>query len=227
MPEVIDCGVRELLKPYAARVALRDPDEPALATDLRMLDPYAALPGFEPRHPVCAPEGIGWLVFYTWRPVADGSELSRVAPSNGGRLRGWLTVGLSGAELVDALERINGGEFVIAQERGIGRRRGTGEQDVLTVRGCGGLTAREREVLGLIASGLSNQQIVDETLLSINSIKSYIRAAYRKIGATSRSEAVLWAVDHGLRSDPYPPTPWRRPAHHARLGLDDDCRSTA
>ncbi|HET9841282.1 MAG TPA: response regulator transcription factor, partial [Nocardioides sp.] len=227
MPEVVDFGVRELLKPYAARVALRDPDEPALATDLRLLDPYAAVPGFEPRHPVWVPEDTGWLVFYTWRPVADASELFGVEPSIAGRLRGWLTVGLSGAELVDALERIHGGEVVIAQERGIGRRAGVGEQDVSSVRGCGGLTAREREVLGLIASGLSNQQIVDQTLLSINSIKSYIRAAYRKIGATSRSEAVLWAVDHGLRSDPDRPTAWGQPAHHPRLGLGHECRSTA
>lgn len=34
--------------------------------------------------------------------------------------------------------------------------------------------------------------------VSINSIKSYIRAAYRTMGVTSRSQAVLWGVEHGL-----------------------------
>ena len=60
------------------------------------------------------------------------------------------------------------------------------------------LTQRETEVLAFIAAGRSNQDIVDETLLSINSVKSYIRSAYSKIGVTSRSQAVLWAVRHGL-----------------------------
>jgi DNA-binding CsgD family transcriptional regulator len=35
--------------------------------------------------------------------------------------------------------------------------------------------------------------------ISPNSLKSYIRAAYRKIGVTTRSQAVLWGIRHGLR----------------------------
>jgi two-component system, NarL family, response regulator LiaR len=38
-------------------------------------------------------------------------------------------------------------------------------------------------------------------MLSINSIKSYIRSAYRKIGVTSRSRAILWGIDHGFQPD--------------------------
>ena len=64
-----------------------------------------------------------------------------------------------------------------------------------------GLTAREAEVLSLITMGLSNQEIADRTLLSLNSIKSYIRSAYRKIDVDSRSRAVLWGVEHGMRAD--------------------------
>ena len=48
-----------------------------------------------------------------------------------------------------------------------------------------GLTAREAEVLSLITMGLSNQEIAERTLLSLNSIKSYIRSAYRKIDVDS------------------------------------------
>jgi DNA-binding NarL/FixJ family response regulator len=50
----------------------------------------------------------------------------------------------------------------------------------------------------MIASGRSNREIADETNLSINSVKSYIRGAYAKIEVTSRSQAVLWAIQHGL-----------------------------
>ena len=64
-----------------------------------------------------------------------------------------------------------------------------------------GLTARESEVLSLITQGYSNNDIVETTMLSINSIKSYIRSAYRKIDVDSRSRAVLWGVEHGMRAD--------------------------
>ena len=37
--------------------------------------------------------------------------------------------------------------------------------------------------------------------LSINSIKTYIRSAYRKIGVTKRTEAVIWGIDNGFRPD--------------------------
>ena len=65
-----------------------------------------------------------------------------------------------------------------------------------------GLTAREAEVLSLITMGLSNAEIAHQLVLSVNSVKSYIRSCYRKIYAESRSHAVLWGVAHGLRPRP-------------------------
>lgn len=61
-----------------------------------------------------------------------------------------------------------------------------------------GVTERELDVLRMITEGLSNQEIADRSFLSINSVKSYIRAAYRKIDVSSRSKAVLWGVQNGL-----------------------------
>ena len=60
------------------------------------------------------------------------------------------------------------------------------------------LTGRERDVLGLIARGYSNQEVATRSFLSINSVKTYIRTAYRKIGVTSRSQAVIWCLTHGF-----------------------------
>jgi DNA-binding CsgD family transcriptional regulator len=66
-----------------------------------------------------------------------------------------------------------------------------------------GLTDREASILALIASGMSNQDIATHLYLSVNSIKTYIRTAYRRIGARSRSEALLWALRHNLaEADP-------------------------
>ena len=65
----------------------------------------------------------------------------------------------------------------------------------------GGLTEREYDVLELVTQGLSNDEVAARLFLSVNSVKSYIRTAYRKIGATRRSQAVLWGVQHGFEPD--------------------------
>ena len=57
-------------------------------------------------------------------------------------------------------------------------------------------------MLSLISQGYSNQEIASEVVLSINSIKTYIRTAYRKIGVDSRAGAVSWAIRHGFASTP-------------------------
>lgn len=64
-----------------------------------------------------------------------------------------------------------------------------------------GLTQREAEVLALIVQGLSNADIAVRAHLSPNSVKTYIRSCYRRIGASSRTQAVLWGIDHGFRPD--------------------------
>ena len=61
--------------------------------------------------------------------------------------------------------------------------------------------AREAEVIALITQGLGNEEIADRMFMSVNTIKTYIRTAYRKIGVDSRVRAVLWGVDHGFRPD--------------------------
>ncbi len=60
------------------------------------------------------------------------------------------------------------------------------------------LAPREVEVLGLIADGFSNADIAARLYLSINSVKTYIRGAYRRIGVQTRSQAVAWTIRHDL-----------------------------
>lgn len=66
------------------------------------------------------------------------------------------------------------------------------------------LSGRERDVIELIAAGRSNQEVADTLFVTINSVKTYIRSAYRRIGITSRSQAVIWAVQHGIGPAPQP-----------------------
>ena len=60
------------------------------------------------------------------------------------------------------------------------------------------LSHREWDVLQRICLGLSNAEIAADLYVSINSVKTYIREAYRKIGVTSRTQAVLWGLGRGL-----------------------------
>lgn len=60
------------------------------------------------------------------------------------------------------------------------------------------LTARECDIVELIVAGMSNREIGDELSLSVNSVKTYIRTAYRKMGVQRRTQAMLWALEHGL-----------------------------
>ena len=65
-----------------------------------------------------------------------------------------------------------------------------------------GLSPREIDVLREVVNGLSNHEIADELYLSINSVKTYIRSAYRKVGVTTRAQAVSWCVRNGFPTPP-------------------------
>lgn len=60
------------------------------------------------------------------------------------------------------------------------------------------LTAREREVLGCLAEGMTNQQVASRLGISIRTVTVHVSNLLRKTGSASRTEAALWAVRHGL-----------------------------
>jgi predicted ATPase/DNA-binding CsgD family transcriptional regulator len=61
-----------------------------------------------------------------------------------------------------------------------------------------GLSAREAEVLRLVATGLTNAEVADKLFLSSRTIEWYLGSIYRKLGFHSRTEAARFAVEHGL-----------------------------
>jgi DNA-binding NarL/FixJ family response regulator len=60
------------------------------------------------------------------------------------------------------------------------------------------LTAREREVLALIAAGLTNKQIAEQLILSPHTVNIHVQAIYRKLAVSSRAEATRYALTHDL-----------------------------
>jgi len=61
-----------------------------------------------------------------------------------------------------------------------------------------GLTAREAEILALVARGMSNRQIAASLVLSEKTVRNHVERTYAKIGATNRVGASLYALQHGL-----------------------------
>jgi two-component system, NarL family, response regulator LiaR len=132
--------------------------------------------------------------------ASDDPAAVQDAVANGAA--GYVHKGVTLGGLVDALQRIHAGQPVVElgdtvsdpDEPEVGTAAWPGQEQ--------GLTERESEVLSLICQGLSNQQVAQNLYLSINSVKTYIRTLYRKIGAQSRSQAVIWGLQRGFSPRP-------------------------
>ena len=61
------------------------------------------------------------------------------------------------------------------------------------------LTRREKVVLAELAEDVTLEEIATRLFVTRNTVKSQVRSVYRKIGASTRAEAVAWATEHGLR----------------------------
>ena len=72
--------------------------------------------------------------------------------------------------------------------------------DVVRAEACGetGLTARELEVLEMVARGLPNRAVAEELFLSDQTVKRHLRKVYRKLGVANRTEAARTAYSLGL-----------------------------
>jgi two-component system, NarL family, response regulator LiaR len=193
--EVVVHGLASMLRTYSERVEVVEVDvnaHPSSSVDIALFDTFAQ--SFRDRERIARlvrdPE-IAKVVVYTWSADDPAVAATRVPG-----IAAYVSKRLPAADLVTTLERIHSGDTVPLRDSGHGPLVGgdwPGREE--------GLTARESEVLSLITQGYSNNDIVDTTMLSINSIKSYIRSAYRKIGVTSRSRAILWGIDHGFQPD--------------------------
>lgn len=189
--EVVVAGVHQMLQPFSDRIQVVELDSGVpVATDVDVLlyDAFSRQRVTGPVEQVVADTPAA-VVLYTWHL---SPELVRECLDKG--VQGCVSKMVEAHELVEAIEKVAGGSVVISPDPGPHLEPAHGDWPGRQH----GLSARESEVIALIAQGLSNQEIADRAYLSINSVKTYIRSAYRKIGVQRRTQAVLWATDHDI-----------------------------
>jgi DNA-binding NarL/FixJ family response regulator len=186
--ELVHAGVTQMLSEYADRVRVL----PTEATrdeiaDVALVDPFTRRTEEEPDTPttVTRPPGTTRVAVFTWE-CRDGF----VERAMLGGADGYLSKELPALELIAALEKVHAGERIVALDL-VPRAQAQLPRAI-------GLTPRESHVVALIAAGAPNKEIARHLGLSMNTVKSHIRTAYRAMGVSSRTQAVLWAVDHGV-----------------------------
>ena len=187
--EIDVAGVTAVLGRFTDRVSLVPPDEDDV--DVVLYGAREHHPGHDTDLHALLRSSDATVIVLGWSADGPQSDWALACGAHG-----RLAKTMAGSDLVAGLERIN-------RERDRARELPQDE-------GCHpaprmtGLTPREQEVLTLITRGLTNQEIADFAYLSINSVKTYIRSAYRKIGVTRRSQAVGWGLLAGLAEAPAP-----------------------
>jgi DNA-binding NarL/FixJ family response regulator len=189
--ELVRRGLESMLKTLGGFELGTVKDRKRLPIDVALFETYGASPDDHTLARAVSDPYIRRVAVYTWN---HHPGLVNEVVRNG--VSGYLGKSLTAAQLGRALLAIHGGQAVVAP--GLMGHETTDDHVQSEVDQ---LTARERETLGLIATGKSNDEIARTMEISLNSVKSYIRSAYRKTGVQSRSQAVLWAVQHGLGAE--------------------------
>lgn len=194
------------MRPGVVRVAVVSPQEVVMRGLTSMLADFpdrvvvTALPSVRSRAP-----GVDVILYDTLGlHLADGSDLVHLLQETDATVlifsrdmrpdlrvkayslgaKAWVSMSVHAGDLVRAIELAASGQSLGEREDRLGT--------------VAGLTTREVEVLALITQGLSNKDIADKLVVSVNTLKSHIRQTYRKIEVTTRSQAVSWAITHGF-----------------------------
>lgn len=118
--------------------------------------------------------------------------------------RGYLTKDAGGDEIVRAIGDVLSGKAGLSPQiqRRLLERLAEPELPARPVEPPDGLTLRETEVIGLIAEGMTNQEIARALHVSTATVKTHINNLFAKTGLKDRAQAVRYAYRHGLAQPP-------------------------
>jgi|SRR4051794_37995231 len=185
--DIVVAGVAHTLDQTRLMVRTVQPDVVLLDHRMPDGDGVSAIPELRSLRP-----GIGIVVL-----TASAADHVLMAAIEAGA-SGFLSKTRSIDEVTAAVRAAAAGESVISPEmlaRLLPRfQRSTGH-------GAAELTDREREVLSLVAEGLSNAAIADRLIVSVHTVRNHIASMSAKLGAHSKLEALSIAVRQGLLPD--------------------------
>ncbi|MCM3660736.1 response regulator transcription factor [Georgenia satyanarayanai] len=111
--------------------------------------------------------------------------------------RGYVTKAITPTELADAVRRVAGGDAVFSPRLAgfVLDAFGTAAKDIATTDDeLDRLSAREQEVMRLIARGYSYKEVASELFISIKTVETHVSAVLRKLQLSSRHELTRWAA---------------------------------
>jgi len=191
--DVVIAGLAAMLRPYRSQIAVMDVStgRPTRRSpvDVALYDSYGR-PGLDMKRIA---------------ETADQANVSRVAvftfdfqqrlveEALAAGVTGYLWKGLSSAELVVALQQVAAGDVVVSEPRPHTHPLDSPELSwPLRHRG---LTVRESEAMALLVLGQRNREIAETMYVSIDTVKTHLRNAYRKLQVRNRAEAVATALE--------------------------------
>lgn len=110
---------------------------------------------------------------------------------------GYLLKDVGREELVDAIRQVAGGGAFIEGQMLKGMLTDMKPAGPMPTA-ARNLTKREREILALVAEGMSNREIAERLVLSPETVKSHVAAILEKLGVSDRTQAAIYAVKNGL-----------------------------
>ncbi len=197
--EIVRRGVRDLLESEPdlvvvgeaatedeaiRRIPALDPDVAVLDVRLQEGDGITACREIRSRHPRTA-----CLMLTSF---ADDQALFDAVMAGAA---GYVLKQIRSSELVSCVRRVAAGEHLLdpaATARVLERLRRGPEEDERIAR----LSPQERQVLVLLADGLTNRQIGERMYLAEKTVKNYVTSVLSKLGVTRRTEAAVYAARH-------------------------------
>lgn len=192
---IVVAGVAAALEPYTDRVRVVELDSrtPVVSkVDVVLLDSFGQVQGGDIDLAAMGVPASAKVLAFSWN-----TDTELVDATLGAGVAGYVSKQITASELVDAIEQVHRGVAVrptSEEEPGDGRFGRWPGQEL-------GLSPREAEVLAMVCEGLSNDEIAGRLFIGINTVKTYLKALYVKTGTGSRTQAVLWGIDHGMRPD--------------------------
>ncbi len=112
---------------------------------------------------------------------------------------GYLLKDMEPEELLDRIVEAQRGRIVISESLNGLLARSLRNEAQAAERSLAHLTEREKDILGCLASGLSNKLIARDLSIAEGTVKVHIKNLLKKLKFRSRLEAAVWAIDQNLR----------------------------